>query len=156
MNRLVVNMLIFMYVTIVIMLTVYLFMINDFGYSSVGKYTFITNLGDSDLTIVKRTNVSVGDEVIFYNSYEANSKLLFSKVVEVEKTNSDEYTYYLENGKFLSSSYLIGNTRNMSSLPFLGAIVNFLTSRLGYIIIVLPALVIQVILFKKVNYVKKD
>ena len=59
------------------------------------------------------------------------------KVASIEEVNESEKTVTLENSKKYSKDYVIGKVSNMIKIPGLGYLFMLLTSKIGYLVIVL-------------------
>lgn len=142
--------LILIYLLIVMVLSLYLFMYNPIGVNSNKKYTVFTseNLNsfkDNELVIVKKKlDIKTNDRIFFYNFYTNKIKILEGKVVSLEKTNEKEITYELDNRRFVSNNYVIGNINDTKSIPLIGFVFKTLSSTWGYLIF---ALIPTMILF---------
>ena len=138
------------YLVISILMTSYLLNYNDYNIAEYGKTTYVTldkQLGEykegSLLKITKDIgNIKAGDGIFYYDTFNTSMKVSYTKVTSVNKVNDNEYTYTMENGSMISSSYVIGGTAQTKSYG-IGKIVDFLASRWGYLlIIVLPILIV--------------
>lgn len=136
-----------MYSIILVFLTVYLFSYNKYMVAEINGYASITNLtstkySNNSLIIVKKSekeDVKVGDNVFYYYAYNANNNVVLNNVKEVIKTNDKEYTYLLDDNKYLSSSYLIGVDKNTRVIHGIGKIIHILAKPAMYfILIVIP------------------
>lgn len=140
------------YLSFVVLLSLYLFMYSRFGTSSVGKYVVfcssdLKTFNDGSLIIIKheKDDLVEGDDILFYNVYTAKRGVLEQKIKSKERLNENETTYELDNNRFVSSSYVIGNSKNAKSIPILGYIFNVLSSPIGYLTFALiPTLVMFV------------
>lgn len=152
MNKIVGRVLVCIYLSFVVILSLYLFMYGRFGTSSVGKYVVFSSndsksFNNGSLVIVKHDseNLKIGDSILFYNVYTTKKGVLEQKVISKEKTNEKEITYGLDNNKFVSSSYVIGSTEKATSIPILGHIFKVLSSSIGYLTLALiPTLIMFV------------
>ena len=164
------------YLVVSILMTSYLLHYNDYNLAEYGSKTYVTL--DKDLGEYKKGSllainkdifaIKEGDGLFYYDSFSTSMKVEYSKVLSTEKISDKEVTYTIENGNMLSSEYVIGGTAQTSSYP-LGGIVDFLSSRWGYLfVIVLPILVVFIYELyalirelvpkkaKKVNKAKKE
>lgn len=124
-------------------------MYNSLGTSGTKKYTVFSaydmnSFKNGSLVIAKKhTNIKEKNQIIYYNFYTNKNKILDGKVLSLEKTNEHETTYVLDNGRFVSSSYLISNKENCLVIPILGYIFFILTSTWGYLIFAtIPTLIL--------------
>lgn len=158
MNRIATKVLIIVYLTIAIAITIHLFMFNRFNTSSIGNRIVFSSKNlksfkDGSLVIIRKNinNIDVGDYILFYNVYTTKEKIYNEKVISKEKTNEKEYTFEVENNRFVSSSYVLGKNTDAKIIPFIGKIVMFLSSTLGYLFfILLPILSLFVIQLRQV------
>lgn len=163
MNRIVRGIIVCIYLLVAITITTYLFLFNSFNTSKIGKRYLIASedipsyKNGSLLVITSNLNdIEIGDNILFYNVYTTKNKILNEKVISKEQTNKYQITYELENGRYVSSSYVIGNTKDIKVIPYIGNVFSFLSSPIGYLIcILLPVFLIFVIqlriIIKKYN-----
>lgn len=152
------------YLFFVVIITSYLFVYNRFGTASFNKIVVFSNreidsIKKGALIFMKRDHLSVkkGDTILFYNVYNLKGNVLEGKVVDIEKTNEDENTLKLDNGRFLSSSYVIGKTKDAFVIPLVGYVTQVISSTMGYLFfVILPTfslLIYQINnIFKKFNF----
>lgn len=136
------------YIIFVFFASFYIFSFNFFKVSKIGNFTSVPyykiNDGKSGEMYIFKDSLkiyNVGDQIYFYNSYEANTKILEAKIIGVEKTNEKEVTYKVSEDRFVSSSYLIGKKNSAKVIPLLGYLERYLTSFLGYFTIVIAPLI---------------
>lgn len=139
--------LIILFLLIAISVTFYLFMFNRFNISCFGNKYYLVNkvkgYKSGSLLAVKQDlkNINVGDKILFYNINTTKREILASTVKSIEQTNKKEKTYELENNKFVSSSYVLGSSKNTTVIPVLGGFLNIFSSTVGYLfLILLPVL----------------
>ena len=109
----------------------------------------------SNLIIVdKKSDYKVGDEIYYYDSYSSSLRVSKSEVLNIEEITETENTLTLANNKYLSSEYVIG--KSVKVIPVLGSLFDVLTSRVGYLlIIILPVfLLVLYSIMKLVKIVK--
>lgn len=150
MKKVVKNVLIVVYAILAIALTVCLLSFNDYRVSEIGGYALLIidngelspNFEKGDLVLVDEDKkIDLGDEVFFYNTYEKEISISKAKITNVEEITKTEKTYTLEGDKDISSEYIIGNAKDVTKISKLGAILNVLESKWGFLfLIVLPAL----------------
>ena len=95
----------------------YLLTLNNYGYNK-------NNL----LLIKKSNNLQVNDDVLFLE----NNKIKQGSIEEII-----ENKYILSNKKVVDSSKILSSKKNIKTLYFLGLLYNLLTSKIGYLIIVI-------------------
>jgi len=164
MNKIVGRVLVCLYLSFVVILSLYLFMYSHFGTSSIGKYVVfcsfnLKTFNDGSLIVLKheKENLDIGDNILFYNVYTTKRGVLEQKIKSKEELNDKEITYELDNNRFVSSSYVIGNSKRAISIPILGYVFKILSSSIGYLFFALiPTLIMFVfqvyIIFKKYNF----
>ncbi len=155
-----------LYLLFVIILTLYLFMYNRFGVSSLGENIVFSNknldsFSKGSLIFIKRDskNFETGDLILYYNFYNMSGNINEGKIKNTEIINENEKTIELENGRYLSSSYVIGKGEDAFSIPLIGYIINVLSSTFGYLFfVILPTTLIFLYqlnnLFKKFNFMR--
>jgi len=137
----------------VILITSFILCRNKYGYTQIGDYTFnnialidernIEDTKKGDLLVVKNTNdIKKGDRIYYYAAYNEVFIVRSDYVVSVE---SDDYSslYTIErNGEKLT----IANTRVLgkysNTYSNLGAILDVLESRVGFLFLVLLPIMI--------------
>lgn len=149
MKKVVKSIVISLYVLITIIVTYCLLSYNKYNIAEFkNKYLLIIenkeyNYKKSDLLIIKKTNnYQVGDAVFYYDIFSSPTvKVKIDKIKDISKTASDIYTYTLENNENYSSDSFLGITKDTKAYTILGTIYSILTSKIGYlIIIILPIL----------------
>ena len=85
-------------------------------------------LGIWDELIKKSNNLQVNDDVLFLE----NNKIKQGSIEEII-----ENKYILSNKKVVDSSKILSSKKNIKTLYFLGLLYNLLTSKIGYLIIVI-------------------
>lgn len=142
------------YVLLALFVTACLVRYNDYGISVFGKTSLIIveddslepNFSEGDLLIVKKNDsseVNANDYIFFYNMYEKQVSVNYGKIVGKEDLEgTTETTYTLEGNELLSSEYFIGKGDTTIRYKKMGAVLNFLESRWGYLFVfILPILV---------------
>lgn len=140
------------YLTVSIITTSYLLHYNDYNLAVYGNKTYVSvtekledfYAKDSLLAVKKEiANIKVGDELLYYDTFNTTMKVMHSKVEDVTKVTDDEYSYTIDTGNDISSEYILGGSNQTKEYKKFGSIMNFLTSKWGYLfVIVLPVLVI--------------
>lgn len=149
MKKVVRNILIGLYVIITIIITYCLLSYNEYNISEFkDKYLLIVenkeyNYKKSNLLIVNKSDkYQIGDTVFYYDIFNSPVEVKLDKIKDIESSGDNIYTYTLENNQTSSGDNFLGTTKNTSSYSTLGTIYSILTSKIGYlIIIILPILV---------------
>lgn len=96
-----------------------------------------------DLLIIdKDKDFDVLEDVFYYDTYNSPIKVKLGKISKIEEVNDKESSVVIDDSITLSSDNIIGKKSNSTSYPFVGMVLSVLTSRWGYLfIIVLPMLV---------------
>lgn len=145
------NFLIGIYLIIAIFSTICLLSLNDFRTVELGDYTllyidkFSKNefFDKGDLAIVEEAeDIKVGDKIFIYNAYDKIISTRTETVSEIEKVNEKETTYHLENGKALSSNYVIGKVNGSRKIAYLGGILAAMQSKWGFLFFIVAPLLI--------------
>lgn len=145
------NFLIGIYLIIAIFSTICLLSLNDFRTVELGDYTllyidkFSKNefFDKGDLAIVEEAeDIKVGDKIFIYNAYDKIISPRTETVSEIEKVNEKETTYHLENGKALSSNYVIGKVNGSRKIAYLGGILAAMQSKWGFLFFIVAPLLI--------------
>ncbi len=148
------NLLIFVYVIVVIFVTICLLSYNDYKVTVLGTTSIIPITDDNlkpdyalgDLLMVKRNKVSdvkVGDKIFFYRTRTGETSIYFAEVTNTERVTDKEYTYTVEGDYRLSSSTYIGKTSTATVIPKVGKFLSFIESKWGFLfLVVFPTLII--------------
>lgn len=145
------NFLIGIYLIIAIFSTICLLSLNDFRTVELGDYTLLyidkfskNELFDKgDLAIVEEAeDIKVGDKIFIYNAYDKIISPRTETVSEIEKVNEKETTYHLENGKALSSNYVIGKVNGSRKIAYIGGILAAMQSKWGFLFFIVAPLLI--------------
>lgn len=137
----------------VITITCFILCRNDHGFTQFGEYTFDNvsltderNIHDTkkgDLLIIKNSNdISVGDMVYYYAVYNDKYVIKTNAVTKIEKDDfTNLYTLNDENGTTIASTRVLG--KYASRHANLGAILDVLESKIGFLFLVLlPIMVV--------------
>ncbi len=142
------NVLIVVWFVIAVFVTACLLSYNDFKVTTFGKTTLIIVDNDEmepeylegDLLVVKRNSdakINVGDQVFYYNtSKDSDTTVYTGEVKEKETVTKSETTFVLNDGK-VSGDYVIGTKNNTKAYHHLGTILGVLTSKWGYMFLVI-------------------
>ena len=122
MKKVVINILIILYFLVAVIVTYLLLSYN--------KYNIV------------ETDYNKGDYVFYYDTYAAKVTVKYAKIENVKTINDDEKEIQLENDLILSSENILGKKQNTTTYKTLGAVFNTLTSKWGYLfIIIFPMLI---------------
>ena len=137
----------------VITITCFILCRNDHGFTQFGEYTFDNvsltderNIHDTkkgDLLIIKNSNdISVGDMVYYYAVYNDKYVIKTNAVTKIEKDDfTNLYTLNDEDGITIASTRVLGKYASRHSN--LGAILDVLESKIGFLFLVLlPIMVV--------------
>ena len=121
--------------------------INEFGFSEVGKSTYVPvtkkvkkylNYKTGDLLIIKNTEINKNDNIYYYTVVDSEYYIAKTKVLEV---NKDIYT--TEDKFNIDEDRIVGN--RIIKIKYIGFILNFLLKEIGYFIfIILPMLILLI------------
>lgn len=141
-----------LYLIVVIILTVLLLCYNDYKVSVVGGNSLIIIDDNSDkyksgdLVVFPKTSndeVSVGDEIFFYEVTNGLASINVGSVTNVEKISDSQSTYTINDNHDISSDSLIGKTSTAKCYSGLGSILSIFESKYGFLLLViLPTLVL--------------
>lgn len=149
MKKIAINIFICVYIFLTILITYCLLSYNDYNDADLKTKTLLiyeskeNNYKKSDLLIVKKnTDISVGEQIFYYDKYDSPVKVNLGKVTNIEKIDKSVTAYILDNGKTLNDDALIGSVKDTKKYSSLGSVYSVLTSKWGYlIIIILPMLI---------------
>lgn len=140
--------LILVWLVIAIFVTVCLLSYNDFKVSTFGKYSLIIMDSDEyepeymegDLLVVKRNSdakINVGDTVFYYNTSKDSDVTVYTDQVQAKNEITRSETTYTLNDTKVSGDYVIGTKQSTKKYHKLGAILNVLKSKWGYMFFVI-------------------
>ena len=153
MKRIIVNVLVVFYVIITIPITVLLINYNDYGVTVLGnktllipKKTELSGYSKNSLLIVENNlnNIKIGDRIIYYNTYTSDIIIESNKVADII---DNPKTFIVGSSSYhILDNYVIGNQKDVKSIAFIGEIISVLTSKWGYLfLIILPILILFVL-----------
>lgn len=145
--KIVAGIVICIYLIIVVFTTGFLLNKNDYGVSKMfGKYLIAI---DDDslapdyksgsmiaLSPVDNDEVEVGQKIFYYDTYSTARKIKFTEVTRKEKVNENEVTYALRDNTVVSSEYVLGSEKTVTSLSVIGSIMFLIQSKWGFLLIV--------------------
>lgn len=152
MKNIVVRILIILWLIIGSTVTFFLFKYNDYKVADVNDNLFVIisdeyeNYNKHQLFIVKNEDIdySVGDYILYYDTY---NKQVPTKISKIESTEIKD-SYLLEEEKYVDERYIINKVNNAYTLPLVGQVLYVLESPIGYLgFIVLPAICLFLYLF---------
>ena len=136
--------LICIYFIITILITYCLLSYNKYNVSEFkDKYLLVLKENNkydhkSDLLIIKKTkNYQEGDTIFYYDWYNSSAKVKISKIKNIELVKEDYSLYTLENDLTINADSILGTTKNTTSYSILGSIYSIVTSKWGYLIIII-------------------
>ncbi len=149
MKKVLINILIILYFLITIIVTYSLLSYNKYNIVETDNKYILTikeennDFKQSDLLIIKKTSdYKKGDYVFYYDTYATKITVKYAKVGNVKKINAKEKEIELDNNLILSSENILGRKQDTSSYKMLGTIFNLLTSKWGYLfVIIFPMLI---------------
>ena len=120
---------------------------NQYGLPQFGNTTLVVAESDAldsyynkgDLIILKKPNnddVKVNDAVFFYETEFRKNTINVASVTSKDKINDDETTFHVSGTSF-SSDYLVGKVDGSVKYPFIGKVLNVLTSKWGFLLLVI-------------------
>lgn len=151
------NLIIYIYILLIIFVTICLLSYNDYKITVLGDQTLIPIIDENlepdytlgDLLIVERKNymrIAEGDTVFFYRTFAGGDPTInFAKLLKIERVTDTEYTFTVEgidgDYRFSSSNY-IGNSDTATVIPKVGKVLSILQSKWGFLFLgVFPSLV---------------
>lgn len=148
MKKVVFNIFICIYVVITILVTYVLLSYNEHNVAEFNKFYLISD--KSDLVVInKDDNINIGDNVYYYGN---NGKIKIGKVNSIS-----DGIYTLDNEYTLDKDSILGSKDNSKSYCVLGSLYHILTSKWGYLfIIIFPMLIAFVYeIYEIVKEIKK-
>lgn len=149
MKKVVINVLIILYFLVTIIVTYALLSYNKYNIVETNDKYVLTleeenkDFKKSDLLVIKKSNdYKKGDFVFYYDTYATKIAVKYAKIGNIKEINSEEKEITLEDDLVLSSENILGKKQNTTSYKALGVIFNTLTSKWGYLfIIIFPMLI---------------
>ncbi|MGN1327534.1 MAG: hypothetical protein ACI4VQ_05635 [Clostridia bacterium] len=174
MKKVILNIFITIYVVIAIFTTVCLLSYNEYKVSEFGNNSIILITNDElspdfnkgDLVIVSSANkskIAIGDKIFFYkqNTLDRTIDVTLATVEGREAVTSTEITFTVEGDYQVSSTYVIGSSKNTTVIPKVGTVLSILESKWGFLfLIVLPSLIAFIyeitVVFGEIREAKKE
>ena len=121
--------------------------INEFGFSEIGKSTYVPitkkikkylNYKTGDLLIIKNTEIDKNDNLYYYTVVDSEYFIVKTKVLEVNKVS-----YTTEDNFNIDEDRIVGN--KVIKIKYAGFILSFLLKEIGYFLfIILPMLILLI------------
>lgn len=122
--------------------------INNYGYSEIGKYTFIPvsreineyldDYNYGDLLIINNQKLNINDEVYYYVTKDSNYYISKAKIL---KNKND--IYITDNNINISNNVIVGN--KVFKIKYMGFVLNILLKEIGYFVfIIIPISILLV------------
>lgn len=144
MKKIILNIIIFLFFTLTFLITYCLLSYNKYNIPEFkNSILIIANKELEDyqkgtlLVVEKNPKLAIGDKVFYYDTYSPKVKVKIGTVNKIEKINEQENTIVLDDDVSISSEYVFGNTKYTETYQTLGAILSILTSKWGYLIIII-------------------
>ena len=83
------------------------------------------------------SNLKENEEVFYYTADEHKVLISKGKITNIEEVTESEKTITLSNNKKYSKDYIIGKTSEVTKIPVLGYLLMLLTSKIGYLLLIL-------------------
>lgn len=142
------NTIISIWLVIAIFTTVTLLSFNKYRVAEFGNYSLFNIDNDNleptfkegDLVITKRTspkNVNPGEDIFYYDENSTEAIINVGTVRDKETVTDTEVSYFMQNGRRLSSSFVFGTVNGSKVLPVAGLILSVLQSRWGFMFFVI-------------------
>lgn len=164
MKKVVRNILIGLYIIITIVVTYCLLSYNNYNVSEFKDKTLLiiededNNYHKSDLLVVKKSQkYRKGDTVIYYDLSNSPIEVKINKITNVAPVGNGVYTYTLDNDKNYNDDAFIGTTKTTTVYSALGTIYSLLTSKWGYLIIIIFPMLVAFIyeIYQIIREIKK-
>ena len=143
------NFIIIIYAIFAIFVTICLMSYNDYKVTEFGNYTLIIvdsneikgDFEKGSLVVVDTDEEpEIGEKAFFYNTSNKN-EISLAEVKNKEKISEIETTYTFEGDKLVSTLHMIGTPEHSVVIPYVGTILNIVSSKWGYLfLVVLPTL----------------
>lgn len=164
MKKIAINILIIIYFLVALLITYFLLSYNKYNTVEINNKYILTLKEDnekykkSDLLIISKENeLENNDYVFYYDTYASNVIVKYEKIAKVEKINEGEQEVILDNELVLSSENILGKEKNTVSYHLLGTIFNILTSKWGYLLIIIFPMLIAFVyeIYSIINEIKR-
>ena len=144
MKKVVIGILFTIYLFLTLTITIFLMKYNNFNVTELRKVLIVpmnkTNLNyqRGSLLIIQKENIDnikENDTVFYYTADEHKVVISKNKITKIDNVNEDEKVVTLANSKVYSKDYVIG--KKMVKIPIIGYLMMLLTSKIGYLFIIL-------------------
>jgi len=147
-GKILLSILVVLYAAVTIFLTACLLNYNDYKITEFGSKSLILindevlkdKYEKGSLLVVDKNdsnNIKIGEEIVFYNTYNNQVNIAISRVVDIEQITDTEVTYTVTGDYDISSEYLIGPVSSIKEYSTIGSILGVLESRIGFLIIII-------------------
>lgn len=148
------NLLLFMYIFLIIFVTICLLSFNDYKVTEFGKSTLLPvvdddlkpNFNKGDLLIINKVKLDElknDDIVFFYRTRSGVTTVNFGRVTNLERVTDTETTITIEGNVKFSSSNLIGTANSTTVIQNVGFVLSLLESKWGFLALgVFPSLIV--------------
>lgn len=145
MKKIVLGIFFIIYILLTLTVTFFLNNYNEFGVIEVKNRLVVTanktdmNYRKDNLLIIlkDKSNLKENDEVFYYTADKHKILISKGKIVNIENVNEKEKTITLDNTRKYSIDYIIGKVNKVVKIPLIGYLMMVLTSRIGYLIIIM-------------------
>lgn len=145
MKKIVLGIFFIIYILLTLTVTFFLNNYNEFGVIEVKNRLIVTanktdmNYRKGSLLIIPKdkSNLKENDEVFYYTADKHKILISKGKIVNIEDVNEKEKTITLDNTRKYSIDYIIGKVNKVVKIPLIGYLMMVLTSRIGYLIIIM-------------------
>ena len=150
--RYLLNVIVTIWLIVALFTTICLLSYNEFKVTTFGKNTLLIidsdelepEILEGDLLIVKRNSdnkINIGDKVFYYNSAKNTKVMVYNGYVQDKQEISKGETTYTIDGEKVSGEFVIGKIDNSATYHNVGTILNILTSKWGFMfMVILPTL----------------
>lgn len=151
------NLIIFVYILLIIFVTICLLSYNDYRIAELGNISLIPIIDENlkpdytkgDLLLVEKRKLSEikkGDVVFFYRTFAGETTINYAKVTRIEIVSNTQCSFVVEGlteGEYkFSSDYYIGNSESTTIVPKVGTYLHILQSKWGFLFLgVFPSLI---------------
>ncbi len=145
MKKIVLGIFFIIYILLTLTVTFFLNKYNSFGVIEIKNKLIVTsnktdmNCRKGSLLIITKdkSELKENDEVFYYTADKHKILVSKDKIVNIEDVTEKEKTITLNNNRKLSIDYIIGKTNKISTIPLIGYLLMALTSRIGYLIVIM-------------------
>ena len=96
-----------------------------------------------DLLIISRkSEIKVGDNILFYDTSEGKNFLNTALVKKIMTNDSGVLTYVIRDNEFLADDYVLSKTDDVKNVAIIGLFYLIFTSKIGYLLFVIIPIVL--------------